>query len=482
MTAPSSPQLSPLTEPSHRTPLLPGDDPFNEALLSHLFTRKYESSDVDFKETLDTSHGGPFPKIAKHFFGMSNFGGGFLLIGFRDKPTGGYEPVGLPTSFHLDQAELQGKFNALSSAPLSIGYREFDREVGSVSGRYGVIYVPPSPDLLVPVVDGAFRDGSGTDRIAFRKGEVFIRRGTATERATSKEIEAIRTRSRLTAYRISLISGQPDLIEETLVSNVFLAATLPARVFSCTVDFRGRIPEHGLASCLFRGGTLHTFEDPSRSGVARFIRRGSQYSDPFATWRQDPDRARLLMQLMQSAVVRTGAKLGLLYDVDRSRFYYPLEGQSERREETWPGIKRATQRQVAVRKYLPSLKREVGIHSSARVDFQWLGDQLSLRIEPCFLLTDDGRRPLRGPKQGNVLISLEAWLSSHNGGYLRNVLFWRSKFLGASQQIELAPGLAFDARPLSVQVPVGIREDTMSALEIQTARPPQKEGDEDGYC
>ena len=69
-------------------------DPFSEVVLSYLFSKSYESSELDFKESLETAKGSEFPKVARHFFGMSNYGGGFLLIGFRPKPTGGFLPVG----------------------------------------------------------------------------------------------------------------------------------------------------------------------------------------------------------------------------------------------------------------------------------------------------------------------------------------------------------------------------------------------------
>ena len=70
-------------------------DPFSEVVLSYLFSRSYESSELDFKESLETAKGSEFPRVARHFFGMSNYGGGFLLVGFRPKPTGGFLPVGV---------------------------------------------------------------------------------------------------------------------------------------------------------------------------------------------------------------------------------------------------------------------------------------------------------------------------------------------------------------------------------------------------
>jgi hypothetical protein len=441
-------------------------DPFSDAVLSHLFNQKYEASDIDFKETIDTSHGSNFPKIARHFFGMSNYGGGFLLIGFRQKETGGYDPVGLQSSFHIDQAELQGKFNGIASIPLAIGYREMDREVNGAAHRFAVVYVPPAPEVLVPISDGKYVDGRGKVRHAFEKGEILIRRGTSTSRATPHEIAWIQKRAKNTSYRISLLSGQPDLIEEKLVANVFPAAELPQKVYTCTFDLGGQsVPHHDLSSCLVRGNVIHSFEDPSRTPLVKVIRKGSLVSEPLSEWMKDPDRSRLIMQLLESSMVKKGNAIGLSYDDSRKRFFFPLKRGNDKREETWPGITRKDSRQVVVYRYLPSLKEKVGIHQSIRIDFLWLGGQLYLRMEPGFLLTEDGERPLHGPKQGNVLISLESWLSSLNSGYLRSILFWKAVFQAGIDYIELAPQLKFDANPLTTKVAVGIREDTIQTVE-----------------
>jgi hypothetical protein len=441
-------------------------DPFNDAVLSFLFSKRYESSELDFKESLETAKGSEFPKVARHFFGLSNYGGGYLLVGFRPKPTGGFVPVGVPDGFHIDQAELQGKFNAVASIPLAIGYREIDREVEGVVRRFAVVYVPPAPDVLMPVVDGRFRNEKGKERTAFARGDVLIRRGTSTMKATPEEVAWIRQRAKDTAYRISLLSGEPDRIDETLSSNVFPALRLPERVHWCLVSLRGHsVPEHGLHSCLVEGRMMYSFEDPSHTSLAPFIDKGSIASDPVAAWRRDPDQARLLMQLFVSAAVRRAASLGLAFDWERKRFFYPLPPSEVKREETWSGITKPASRQVAVRRFLASLGREVVIHSSVRVDFLWIGETLHLRLEPGFLLSDDGLHPLHGRKQGSVLTSLESWLSSHNAGYLRNVLFWGSRFQGPGGSIFLGPDLQFKNKPAEVRIRVGIREDNLHSME-----------------
>lgn len=449
-------------------------DPFNEVVLSYLFSRNYESSELDFKESLETAKGSEFPKVARHFFGMSNYGGGFLMIGFRPKPTGGFLPIGVADDYHIDQAELQGKFNALASIPLAIGYRELLREADGVARRFAVIYVPPAPDVIVPVADGRYRNAKGKEKSAFLRGEVLIRRGTSTLKATPAEVAWVRQRAKDTAYRISLLSGEPDFIGETLSSNIFPAVRLPKMVFWCLVSLKGRpVPDHGLHSCLVDGRMVYSFEDPSQTMLRPFLEHSSLATDPVSRWREDPDQSRLLMQLFDSAIVRKGARLGLEFDWKRRRFFYPLAPGQSKREEVWAGITKRASRQVAVRRYLGSLKREVVIHSSVRADFLWIGDTLYLRLEPGFLLSDDGRHPLRGQRSGSVLTSLESWLSSHNAGYLRNVLFWSSRFQDAEGTIGLGPEFEFANKPIETRIRVGIREDTLRSIESHDAGIPE---------
>ncbi|MCI4331140.1 MAG: ATP-binding protein [Thermoplasmata archaeon] len=451
-----------------------GADPFGEAILSYLCSRSYESSELDFKETLETAKGSNFAKVARHFFGMTNYGGGFLLVGFREKPTGGFLPVGLPENFHIDQAELQGKFNAFASVPLPIGYRELERTLEGITRRFAVVYVPPGPEPITPLSDGRYHNAKGRERIAFVRGEVLIRRGTSTMKANPSEVAWIRQRAKDTAYQLSLLSGAPDGIDEILSSNIFPAIRLPARVFRCLINLGGNhVPNHGLNSCLVVGRALQSFEDPSRTSLHQYIEAGSLRSDPLSEWQEDPELSRRLMQLYESALVLKGTRLGMGFDWARRRFFYPLAANDSRREEEWEGITKRASRQVAVRRYLGSLKREVVIHSSVRTEFHLTGGKIHLQLEPGFLLSEDGRHPLHGQKQGNVLIGLESWLSSHNGGYLRNVLFWSSRLLDPDRVIRLGPELEFSGKPAEARVRVGIREDTLRSVEGRSAGIPE---------
>jgi hypothetical protein len=128
-------------------------DPLGDIMLKFLIDQNNESAYVDFKEVIDISKEGPFAKIAKDIFAFSNYGGGFILIGFKERksknqvneevaerPTRTLLEVGLPEGFHIDQASLQEKFNAYSNSPIEIRYREFWRKIDGTQRKFAAIY------------------------------------------------------------------------------------------------------------------------------------------------------------------------------------------------------------------------------------------------------------------------------------------------------------------------------------------------------
>ncbi len=136
-------------------------EPLGDMMLDFLIERDKEEAFIDFKETLSISKDIPFAKIAKDIFAFSNYGGGFILIGFKEKPKSGsvdsqpeekrtFLLTGLPEDFHIDQADLQGKFNAYSSSPIQLQYCEFFRDINGSNKKFAAVYVPPSTCILKP--------------------------------------------------------------------------------------------------------------------------------------------------------------------------------------------------------------------------------------------------------------------------------------------------------------------------------------------
>lgn len=129
-------------------------------MLNFLIARDKEEPYLDFKETLSIAKQSPFPKIAKDIMAFANYGGGFILLGYRENERSetpdierevspaSFVPLGLPDRFHIDQADLQAKLNSYSSIPLELGYRKYYREVNSSTRKFAAVYVPPSTGVV----------------------------------------------------------------------------------------------------------------------------------------------------------------------------------------------------------------------------------------------------------------------------------------------------------------------------------------------
>jgi hypothetical protein len=76
----------------------------------------------------------------------------------------------LSQSFHVDQAELQEKFNSYSNSPLALDYRELLKE----GKKFGIIYVPPSSTVLIPIKNGTIRTADGKIKNSFVTDQVFL--------------------------------------------------------------------------------------------------------------------------------------------------------------------------------------------------------------------------------------------------------------------------------------------------------------------
>ena len=61
------------------------------AFIDELIHRGFESDNLDYKETFDDSTGA-WMEVAKDIYALSNFGGGYIVLGVQD---GTFKPVGL---------------------------------------------------------------------------------------------------------------------------------------------------------------------------------------------------------------------------------------------------------------------------------------------------------------------------------------------------------------------------------------------------
>lgn len=466
-------------------------DPVGDMMVDWLIDHDREEPYLDFKETLDISKNSPFPKIAKDIFAFSNYGSGFILLGFRhkskfktliEKPnkseksegTRNYVPVGLTASFHVDQATLQEKFNAYSEESLIIEYREFTRNFDGIDFKLAIVYIHASTSALKPIKNGSYTEQNGKKKNAFDVGQVLFRRGTQSVPATKQEISFIERRSEKEQYRISILSGNTDRIVETIYSNLLEVIKLPETVWTAMPhplkeNEESKLNKKGNYRATFVewDSNIVTFDDLSNtdSPLWEGVIPTTIRSEGLSSWIEDPDKQRVLIHLLNRELRSQAYRMGLAREERRDKFYY--ECFSESRVEIWKSRYRdSSQLTVAQRMWASQLKKFIFWHLAVIANFTFLDSLPFLRLSPSLLLTEDGRQTIFGSKEGTVITRLT--YNRYNSTFLNNLLFWISRISGGAEKIELAQGkVVLLAKLCESKIDAGILSDRPTAEELQ---------------
>lgn len=210
-------------------------EPLSDYVVDFLISQRKESPILDFKKIISIRKDSDFPEIAKDIFAFSNYGGGWILIGWEETSPNMFVPVGLPEDYKVDQATLQEKFNSFTDSPIELLYKELNKDfkdlfikakeevrqkVNSISNKFAIIFIPPSYILLKPNKEGKYKKGE-KEKVVFSKDEYFYRRGTQNIHPSSYELQLIKKRLEKEQYRLSVLSGEPDKISEKIYSNLF---------------------------------------------------------------------------------------------------------------------------------------------------------------------------------------------------------------------------------------------------------------------
>jgi len=158
--------------------------------LRELLAEGHETSELDYKQTLDLDTHRDLVELAKDLGAMRGEPlGGYVVVGADDHGTvtGTLTPR---TAQLLDEAALRGKLSKFLSPPLTLLSAVHD-----VDGHEcGLIYVGPAP-LGFEVFEqvGEYVDDKKRNRTVFQKGDVFVRIGTSSTRwdaaAASERLE-----------------------------------------------------------------------------------------------------------------------------------------------------------------------------------------------------------------------------------------------------------------------------------------------------
>jgi hypothetical protein len=453
--------------------------PLSDYVLDFLISRKRECPFLDFKLKIDIGKNSNFPELAKHIFAFSNYGAGWIMIGWDEQKKSQYYPVGLPEDYNVDGAVLQEKFNSYSNKPIQIEYKEFTKNVDGKTNRFAVIFIPPSYEILKPIKDGKYIVGD-KEKIVFKEGDVYYRRGSQSIHASPYEMELLQKRLKMENYRMSVLSGEPDAVEETIYSNLFPITKLPEYIYSGIKKEYDEVSmkvllkqQHVFPEFYFKfkiwNKRIITFENllHEDNPYRKLVDTTTIKKEPSSTWIEDPDKYRIFVELLDREIKHYAIKKGMFLFDERNKLYYPSLDEQTRKEK-WISRSGSSERTVASKMWAEQLQSLVYWHAAFTPKFIKLDDSdFYFRVYPTFALTHDGKKySMKGFKEGTIITRLS--YNKYNRNYLNTILFWIFQ-LGNGKSIKINDYLEISNDPLKIEIPVGIMYDLPSSeFRIET--------------
>ncbi len=165
----------------------------NEEKLRGLLAEQGETETLDYKRMSDLSRDADVVELAKDV-GAMEVDGGFIVVGADDhgNPTGEFTPAQAKL---FDEATLRAKLRRYLPVPLDVR-----SAVHTIDGStLAVVAIAPNPEgFAIFSQDGTYvtteANGKQKTTFVFRKGEVFIRHGSASERWEQADIDRIKRR------------------------------------------------------------------------------------------------------------------------------------------------------------------------------------------------------------------------------------------------------------------------------------------------
>jgi len=452
--------------------------PLDDIVIDFLMSKTSETAEYDFKYLIYLKKESDFVKIAEDIFAMANYGGGYLLFGFREKKnTKGYDPIGLPDEYHVDGADIQRKFNSYSNEPITLHYLEFDRKISLEDSEdtrtFAIMYIPPSKVVLYPRKDGRYRDRKGSIKFAFRDKDTLIRRGSVTDRATPTEIDWIKRRVKNENFKISLLSGKPDILNENIYSNFFEVIDMPQYIFeACILEgeyfYLKDMAKNNDVAIVIQGDFVYSFDDLYNEKYVDYLNTETLIRNRIEQFKEDNPKLILLKWLLNNEVSLYLLKKKFRYDSDNKNIYfYPKiinknePAKTNDRRIRWRSRYKTSYRYVVKYRYEPKLGKFMYRHDAAKIKFTTINNEFYLMIIPGIVLSNDGFNAVHNVKQGPVITRLLH--NEYNDKYLNNVLFWISRFFNDDDDfIILNDRIKISTTPIITDIDIGIRYDRLN--------------------
>ena len=451
-------------------------DPTGDYAFSFLLHQSNEMPFHDFKRTVDISKNSlDFPNIIKDVYAFSNYGGGWLVLGVAENDRSDpnirskFVRVGLPENFHLEDASLQEKINSYLDEPIGIEYREFLRTIEGKERKFALIYFSPSSKVMIPSKDVTYNIDK-RQKTVVKKGVIYTRRGTQSIPASLYKKVLIQKRLLKEEYRLSILSGEPDEIDEVLYSNLFEVTSIPEEIYTGTPLYNSFDDTIEALRSIFprqRYFTLNyiPYQDKivTLANLADFTDIHSKLVDTSTVrkectrrWLDDPDRGNIVLGLLNKKVTAKATEQGMRVDRRTKKLYYAVASGDDRKEEWSPRHKKTQKKQVVKKRWAKPLNLYAYLHQSVKATIMRIGDGLYLRLSPTMVVTIDGKTP-------QTSIEARAFITSQSYGIynkqqLNSILFWINK-LGKGEDVLLGSNFTISRDPVQVDAEIGIAWD-----------------------
>ena len=139
----------------------------------------------DFKEELHLDNDKQLCDFTKDILGMKNVGGGFIVVGVKDKT---WEPIGLRETLPYDAKLLRDKVRKCCGVDLDIYIVHHKLKTENISGECALIYIHSSKKRNKRRVPNLVKTDFCTKQpFGLRRGDIFARRGDSTVKIDSDE-------------------------------------------------------------------------------------------------------------------------------------------------------------------------------------------------------------------------------------------------------------------------------------------------------
>jgi hypothetical protein len=257
-------------------------------------------------------------------------------------------------------------------------------------------------------------------------------------------------------------SAAPDRVDEAILGNLLPVESYPNTIWSAPTDLRKnkdvwvQVPE--APAFELQEKRLYAFTDLSApTNLLRpVIDTGGIQSHAVGSWMNDSVKWRWFTSLLNKSLNKHFRGLPIYRD-DRGRYFFSPNKDGTARE--WQNG-RDPVRVVAAKKSRDDGTNPFWVHQAARLCFQTLGDRLFLMIEPSYVFSVDGRKPLQGKLVGPLSMKWSG--KERNAAILRHIMFWSRTLAKWQTKIEIATGAApivLSGVPAVARTSVGINDD-----------------------